>query len=100
LAYAAILVSGLDGIKRKLTPPDPVEENIYELTEEQREERGIGSLPGSLEEALTALKQDRVVTAILGEHILEKYLEAKERELRDYRLVVTPWEIERYLEDY
>ncbi len=100
LAYAAILVSGLDGIKRKLTPPDPVEENIYELTKEQREERGIGSLPGSLDEALSALREDRVVTAILGEHILEKYLEAKERELRDYRIAVTPWEIERYLEDY
>lgn len=100
LAYAAILVSGLDGIKRKLTPPDPVEENIYELTAEQREERGIGSLPGSLDEALAALKQDRVVTAALGEHILEKYLEAKERELREYRMAVTPWEIEKYLEDY
>ncbi len=100
LAYAAILVSGLDGIKRKLTAPDPVEENIYELTQEEREERGIGSLPGSLDEALAALTQDRVVTAALGEHILEKYLEAKERELKEYRLAVTPWEIERYLEDY
>ncbi len=100
LAYAAILVSGLDGIKRKLTAPDPVEENIYELTQEEREERGIGSLPGSLDEALAALTQDRVVTDALGEHILEKYLEAKERELKEYRLAVTPWEIERYLEDY
>lgn len=100
LAYAAILVSGLDGIKRKLTPPDPVEENIYELTQEEREERGIESLPGSLDAALAALKQDKVVTAVLGEHILEKYLEAKERELREYRLAVTPWEIEKYLEDY
>ncbi len=100
LAYAAILVSGLDGIKRKLTAPDPVEENIYELTQEEREERGIGSLPGSLDEALAALTQDRVVTAALGEHILGKYLEAKERELKEYRLAVTPWEIERYLEDY
>lgn len=100
LAYAAILVSGLDGIKRKLTAPDPVEENIYELTQEEREERGIGSLPGSLDEALAALTQDRVVTDALGEHILEKYLEAKERELKEYRLAVTPWEIERYLENY
>ncbi len=100
LAYAAILVSGLDGIKRKLTPPDPVEENIYELTREEREERGIGALPGSLDEALAALRRDKVVTAALGEHIVEKYLEAKEKELQEYRLAVTPWEIERYLEDY
>lgn len=100
LAYAAILVSGLDGIKRRLRAPEPVEENIYELTKEQREERGIGSLPGSLDEALDALKQDTVVQAALGEHILERYIEAKERESHEYRVAVTPWEIGRYLEDY
>lgn len=100
LAYAAILMSGLEGIKRKLKAPAPVEEDIYKLTKEQREERGIGALPGSLDEALTALTQDSVVRAALGEHILEKYLEAKEREIQAYRLSVTPWEIERYLEDY
>lgn len=100
LAYAAILISGLDGIRRKLKAPDPVEENIYELTKEQRKERGIGSLPGSLEESLAALKQDRVITTVLGEHIVEKYLEAKEQELQEYRLAVTPWELEHYLEDY
>ncbi len=100
LAYAAILVSGLDGIKRKLKAPDPVEENIYELTREQRQERGIGSLPGSLDEALAALAHDTVIAAALGEHIVEKYLEAKEKELREYRLAVTPWEVQRYLEDY
>lgn len=100
LAYAAILMSGLDGIKRKLAPPDPVEENIYELTQAEREERGIGSLPGSLDEALNALKRDTIVQAALGEHILERYLEAKEREIHEYRMAVTPWEIGRYLEDY
>jgi glutamine synthetase len=100
VAYAAILMSGLEGIRRKLQAPAPVEENIYKLTKEQREERGIGSLPGSLDEALAALQQDTVVRAALGEHILEKYLEAKEEELHGYRLTVTPWEIERYLEDY
>ncbi len=100
LAYAAILMSGLDGIKRKLTPPDPVEENIYELTRAERAERGIRSLPADLAEALEALKRDAVVQAALGEHILERYLEAKEREIHEYRIAVTPWEIERYLEDY
>lgn len=100
LAYAAILMSGLDGIKRKLTPPDPVEENIYELTKAERAERGIRSLPADLAEALEALKRDAVVQAALGEHILERYLEAKEREIHEYRIAVTPWEIERYLEDY
>jgi len=100
LAYTAILASGLDGIKRKLKAPDPVEENIYELTREQREERGIGSLPASLDEALAALTKDKIVAAALGEHMLEKYLEAKEEELKECRVSVTPWEIQRYLEDY
>lgn len=100
LAYAAMLAAGLDGMKRKLKAPDAVEENIYKLTKEQRQERGIGSLPGSLTEALEALKRDAVVKAALGEHVLDKYIEAKEAEIDEYRLSVTPWEIERYLEDY
>jgi glutamine synthetase len=100
LLYAAVLMSGLDGIRRGLTPPEPVEENIYALTEEQRAEREIKTLPGSLEEALSALERDEVVKAALGPHILEHYLEAKRRELEEYRTRVTPWEIDRYLEYY
>jgi glutamine synthetase len=100
LAYAAILVSGLDGIKRKLEPPPPVEENIYELSMEERRERKIATLPSSLEEALAALKQDEVVKAALGEHIMEKFLAAKEQELQEYRTAVSRWEIERYLQYY
>lgn len=89
-------MGGLDGIKRKLKAPDPVEENIYELTKEQREERGIGPLPGSLDEALAALKQDTVITIALGEH----FFKPKSESSIEYHLAVTPWEIERYLEDY
>lgn len=100
LLYAAVLTSGLDGIRRGLTPPEPVEENIYALTEEQRAEREIKTLPGSLEEALAALERDEVVKSALGPHILEHYLEAKRRELEEYRTRVTPWEIDRYLEYY
>ncbi|MCS6903223.1 MAG: type I glutamate--ammonia ligase [Candidatus Bipolaricaulota bacterium] len=100
LAYAAILAAGLDGIKRKLKAPDPVEENIYHLTREQRQERGIGSLPGSLDEALNALQSDEVIKSALGQHVLDKYIEAKEEEIQEYRLAVTPWELEHYLDDY
>jgi len=100
LAYAAILAAGLDGIKRKSEPPPPVEENIYEMSTEEREERQIATLPGSLEEALAALKQDEVIKDALGEHIMEKFLTAKEQELQDYRTMVSRWEIERYLQYY
>lgn len=100
LLYAAVLVSGLDGIRRGLTPPEPVEENIYELSEGERREREIDTLPGDLGEALEALERDEVVRQALGEHVLERYLTAKRRELQEYRLAVSPWEIERYLEVY
>jgi len=100
LAYAAILAAGLDGIRRKLEPPPPVEENIYELSMEERQERHIATLPPSLEEALVALKQDEVVRAALGEHIMGRFLAAKERELAEYRAAVSRWEIDRYLQYY
>ena len=100
LLYAVVLMSGLDGIRRGLMPPEPVEENIYALTEEQRAEREIKTLPGSLEEALAALERDEVVKSALGSHILEHYLEAKRREIEEYRTRVTPWEIDRYLKYY
>lgn len=100
LMYAAILASGLDGLERGLTPPAAIEENIYEMTEQERVEREINTLPGDLAEALRALERDEVVQAALGPHVLEKYLEAKQQELREYRLAVTPWEIQRYLEYY
>jgi glutamine synthetase len=100
LAYAAILAAGLDGIKRKIEPPPPVEENVFEMSRKERQARKIELLPRSLEEALSALKEDEVVKQALGEHILEKFLEAKERELEDYHRAVSQWEIERYLQYY
>lgn len=100
LMYAAILASGLDGVRRQLEPPDAVEENIYELTEHERIERNIDTLPGDLGNAICALEADEVVRSALGPHLLEKYLEAKRRELQEYRLSVTPWEVGRYLEYY
>jgi glutamine synthetase len=77
-----------------------VEENIYELSIKERQERRIATLPGSLEEALAALRQDEVVQEALGEHILGRFLEAKEQELQGYRAAVSRWEIERYLQYY
>lgn len=100
LAYAAILAAGLDGIKRGLEPPPPVEENVYELSQSERQARNIEVLPRSLEEALAALKGDELIKRALGDHILAKFLEAKERELTDYHRAVSRWEVERYLQYY
>jgi len=100
LALAVILKAGLDGIKRGLTPPDPVEGNIYHMTPAEREELGIASLPGSLAEAIEALEQDPVILEALGPHVASRYLEAKKIEWDVYRTQISPWELQEYLAKY
>jgi len=97
LAFAAMLKAGLDGIKRNLPLPPPIEENLYHLDEERRRESGITMLPGSLNEAIEELQHDTVIQQALGEHIYERFIEAKREEWDEYRTQVTPWELERYL---
>lgn len=100
LAMAAILKAGLDGIKRQLTPPAPVDRNIYEMTVSELREQGIGTLPTDLDHALIALSEDEVIQAALGGHIYSNFNEAKHREWESYRITVHPWEIERYMKMY
>ncbi len=98
LAFAAMLAAGLDGIRRELQPPDPMEENLYHLTHEDLAERGVRTLPINLGEALQELERDEVICAALGEHVLSHFREAKVQEWNSYRRHVSSWEIERYLE--
>ena len=100
LALACCLEAGLDGIRNGLTPPEEVSDNIYDLTPEQRAERGIESLPLSLEEALEELKKDELIKGVLGSHICEKFIYLKEQECAEYRRQVSQWEINRYLAVY
>ncbi|KYD08345.1 type I glutamate--ammonia ligase [Caldibacillus debilis] len=100
LAMAVILKAGLDGIKNKLTPPDPVDRNIYVMTKEERLKEGIVDLPSTLEQALENLKSDEVIKDALGPHILERFIEAKEIEWDMFRVQVHPWELEQYLKQY
>lgn len=97
LAFAAMLKAGLDGIKRDLPVPPPIEENLYHFNEERRREIGIGMLPGSLIEAVEELERDPVIQEALGEHVYERFVEAKREEWDEYRMQVTPWELARYL---
>ena len=100
LAFAALIHAGLDGIERELDCDDPVRENIYEFDETKREEYGITTLPTNLGEALDALEEDEVIQDALGEHIYEKFTEAKTAEFDDYRVDVSDWELDRYLETF
>ena len=100
LAFAALIHAGLDGIERSLEAPDPVRENIYEFDEGKREEYGIETLPSNLGEAIAALEADEVVQDALGEHVYEKFLEAKRQEYDEFRVDVSQWELDRYLETF
>ena len=97
LALAGCLAAGLDGIKKEIEPPAEVPENIYELDDDERESRGIESLPADLHDAIGELKKDAFIQEVLGQHITNKYIEAKEAEWMQYRTQVTGWEIEEYL---
>lgn len=97
LAIAVMLKAGLDGIKNKLQPPSATDRNIYEMTADEREQLGIKSLPSSLKEAIDELSKDDVIRSALGEHIYEKFVQAKLKEWDDYRTKVHPWEVENYL---
>ena len=92
-----MLAAGLDGVERKLTPPDPVEENLYHFDAAKLESRKIRQLPGTLREAIDELKADAVIAEALGEHIFERFVEAKTEEWDEYRTQVSAWEMDRYL---
>jgi glutamine synthetase len=100
LATATILAAGLDGLKKKLTPMPSVDENIYQMSEEERLEKGIDNLPDTLHNALKDLKTDAVVRDALGEHLFASFYEAKTREYDTYRQQVSDWERTNYMSQY
>ena len=98
LAFAVMLAAGLEGIDKGLTPPPAVNEDVYDLTEDDLRERSIGVLPGTLGQALKELAADPVIRDALGEHVYHAFVRAKQAEWDDYRIRVTDWELDRYLE--
>jgi glutamine synthetase len=100
LAFAVMLACGLDGIERELPLPRPVEENLYHFDDSMMSKYTVGTLPGTLREALDELERDQVVQDALGSHVYEWFNEAKRAEWDEYRKQVSSWELERYLETY
>ncbi len=97
LALTVQLAAGLDGVEQSLTPPDPVNKNIFTMSYRERRRYRIDELPRDLHEALDHLEKDKVVREALGSHIYQMFLEAKREEWRQYSAQVSAWEIERYL---
>jgi len=99
LAIATMLAAGLDGINQKMECREDLNNiNIYHLTLDERNSMGIDSLPGSLPEALRELEKDPVLIDSLGREMFETFTRAKWAEVEEYRLMVSDWELERYLE--
>lgn len=99
LAFTAMLAAALDGIDNNLACPEPLNDvNVYLLTPEERRQRNIPELPGSLAEALRELEADQVLQAALGPVIYEAFFRAKWAEIEEYRTEVSDWELARYLE--
>ncbi|HOL16945.1 MAG TPA: type I glutamate--ammonia ligase [Bacillota bacterium] len=97
LAFAVALRAGLDGVMRKLTPPPPVDGNIYNMTDEELKERGIDQLPSNLYNAVMELDKDPVIQEALGPHIYTRFREARLKEWDEYKIQVHDWEVKRYL---
>jgi glutamine synthetase len=98
LAFASILAAGLDGVKRKIEPPEPVEEDIYKMDEEERAKRGIEVLPGNLGDALREFSKDKQLRDALGQAFCEKFLELKTKEWKEFNTTVHEWERKKYLD--
>jgi glutamine synthetase len=97
LVFAAMLSAGLEGIGSEYPAPPPVEENVFEMSEADREERGIDHLPGSLWEAIEEAEGSELLKRCLGEHLFESLLVNKKIEWNTFRRQVTDWETKRYL---
>jgi glutamine synthetase len=100
LAFAVMLKAGLDGIKNNLEPPEPVEENVYQLDELSLVKKNIDTLPSSLYEALNAMEKDNIIKEALGDYLFDRYISIKRREWDEFKVQVTEWEIKKYLDTY
>jgi glutamine synthetase len=97
LCFAAMLHAGLEGVEHGYELPEPMEQNLYHLTPEERHRQGIEQLPETLGEAVEIAAESELVLRILGEHAFNRFVEIKRKEWEDYRVQVTPFEIEQFL---
>ena len=97
LQFAVLCAAGLDGVRNKTDPGDPVELNVYHMSYEERKAKGIVSLPESLKEALEEFETSELMRETLGGTAFENFMTEKRKEWDLYRMQVTEWEVERYI---
>lgn len=97
LAFSVMLAAGLEGIEKEYELPEPIEKDVYEMSEAEREKEGIKSLPGSLIEAIALTEKSELVRKALGDHIFNNFITSKKVEWNNYRVQVSEWELNEYL---
>ena len=97
LQFAVLLMAGMDGIEKKIEPPEPIERDIYSMSKHERDESRIDPLPENLGEALREMRKSTLVKEVLGDHIFDHFIYFKEKEWEEYKSRLTDWEINRYL---
>ncbi len=100
LALALCLRAGLDGMENKILPPESVDRDVFGMSVQERQKKGIEEIPGTLMEAVHYMEEDGFIRDVLGEHVFEKYIAAKKEEWNRYRCQVTDWERNEYLNTY
>ena len=97
LQYAVMISAGLEGIRKKIEPPQPIETDIFKLTSTEREKMGIGSLPSDLNEALIEMEKSELIRETVGMHVFTNFLYNKRKEWDNYKTQVTDWEVKQYI---
>ena len=97
LAFSVMLAAGLEGIEKEYAVPEPIEANVYEMTEKERQKRGIATLPASLLEAVQLTEKSELVRKALGDHVFDAFIANKKIEWDQYRTQVTEYELKKYL---
>src|SRR6202167_6087745 len=97
LTFAVLLQAGLEGIEKGYELPEPMEKNLYHLSNEERRRLGVEQLPETLGDAIELTAQSELALRTLGEYMFNRYVEIKRQEWEDYRVQVSQWELDRYL---
>ncbi|MCK5587016.1 glutamine synthetase, partial [Candidatus Bipolaricaulota bacterium] len=97
LAFSVMLAAGLEGIENEYECPEPVEENVYLMSEDERTARGIATLPETLQDAVRIAEGSEFLKKALGDHVFNAFIANKKIEWREYSTQVTEFEINRYL---
>ncbi|MEM3567834.1 MAG: hypothetical protein QXS83_04640, partial [Thermoplasmata archaeon] len=98
LQMAVMVAAGLDGIKNKIEPPEPLEKNMYELSEQEIRKLKVECLPSNLSDAIDEMEKSKLLREVLTEFLFKRFIELKRAEALEYARYVTNWERERYLQ--